>query len=306
MLREDYMALPSYQQFIYPVLKIAHDGKEYSMREIYDQIADQMGITEEERQELLPSGTQQIYKNRIGWAKTYLVKAGLLESQRRGYFNITEKGKEVLNSGIDDITVDYLLQFYGFADFAQRNKKEGTPEGKGDEPTTPEEQIERAIEEINMALASEVLESIMKASPSFFEQVVVELLVKMGYGGSRKEAGKVVGKSGDEGIDGIIKEDKLGLDIIYIQAKRWDSAVSRPEIQKFVGALQGKRAKKGIFITTSTFSKQAEEYTDFIDNKVILIDGKQLANLMIENEIGVTRVKSYQVNRIDTDYFLEE
>lgn len=300
------MSLPNYQQFLYPVLKIVQEGKGCSLKETYEPIADQLGISQEERQELLPSGRQQIYKNRIGWAKTYLIKAGLLESHKRGYFNITEKGQKVLNSGIKDITTNYLLQFESFAEFMQTKKKEETSSYQEIEPNTPEEQIEEAIEEMNKALASDLLQYLQNASPSFFEQVVVELIVKMGYGGSIKEAGEVVGKSGDEGIDGIIKEDKLGLDIIYIQAKRWETVISRPEIQKFAGALQGKRAKKGIFITTSSFSKQALEYISKIDNKIILIDGKRLANLMIENGIGVSKINTYQVNRIDTDYFLEE
>ena len=302
------MPIPNYQQFMFPLLNLVKDGNEYQMRNIYDQIADQLEIPETERSALLPSGTQQIYKNRIGWAKSYLIKASLLQSPKRGYFHITERGKEVLTSGITEISAEYLMQFEGFAEFhkGKPNSKNEDVTIQESEPSTPEEIIEQVIEEMKDSLAAELLEALKTASPSFFEQVVVELLVKMGYGGSRKEAGAVVGKSGDEGIDGIIKEDKLGLDIIYIQAKRWENVVSRPEIQKFVGALQGKRARKGVFITTSTFSKHAREYTNMIDNKVILIDGEQLAALMIENEIGVSSVKTYQINRFDSDYFLEE
>ena len=302
------MPIPDYQSIMLPLLKYASDQKQHSMKQAYDDLAKEFNLTIEEKNELLPSGTQQIYKNRIGWARTYLSKAGLLESKKRGYFNITDRGIEFLATNPIEINNKDLEQFDEFIEFKTRKnesqkiddaKKESTSE-------TPEETIENAIFYLNSNLAIELLGNLKNVSPNYFERIVVELLVKMGYGGSRKEAGEVVGKSGDGGIDGIIKEDKLGLDLIYIQAKRWDNVVSRPEIQKFVGALQGKRAKKGIFITTSYFSKDASEYTKMIDNKVILIDGNRLAQLMIENEIGVTNINTYHIRRLDSDYFLEE
>jgi restriction system protein len=301
------MSIPSYQKFMLPLLNHVKDGKDYQMRNIYGPIADQLDIPQGERTELLPSGTQQVYKNRIGWAKSYLVKAGLLQSPKRGSFHITEKGKELLESGITAITADFLMQYEGFAEFHRgRQNQDNDDSSLSKEPATPQEIIEHAIEEINQSLAADLLEALKTTSPNFFEHVVVELLVNMGYGGSLKEAGAVVGKSGDEGIDGIIKEDKLGLDVIYIQAKRWENVVSRPEIQKFVGALHGKRARKGVFITTSTFSKHAIDYSSQIENKVILIDGEQLSSLMIEYEIGVSRENTYVVRKLDSDYFLEE
>lgn len=220
--------------------------------------------------------------------------------------NITKKGKDFLARNPQKISNKDLEQFPEFLEFKSRKNTTATTNDKTISEETPEEVIENSITELNSNLASELLVYLKDVSPNFFERLVVELLVKMGYGGSRKEAGEVIGRTGDEGIYGIIKEDKLGLDVIYIQAKRWENVISRPEIQKFVGALQGKRAKKGIFLTTSHFSKEAIDYTRMIDNKVILIDGSELANLMIENEIGVTTINTYFVRRIDTDYFLEE
>lgn len=300
------MGIPDYQSFMLPLLKFASDDKEHTLKETYEKLAQEFNLTPEDKNALLPSGTQQIYKNRIGWARTYLSKASLLESNKRGYLNITKRGKDFLARNPQKISNKDLEQFQEFLVFKSRKNTTATANDKTISEETPEEVIENSITELNSNLASELLVYLKEVSPNFFERLVVELLVKMGYGGSRKEAGEVIGKTGDEGIDGIIKEDKLGLDVIYIQAKRWENVISRPEIQKFVGALQGKRAKKGIFLTTSHFSKEAIDYTRMIDNKVILIDGSELANLMIENEIGVTTINTYFVRRIDTDYFLEE
>jgi restriction system protein len=300
------MGIPDYQSFMLPLLKFASDDKEHTLKETYERLAQEFNLTPEDKNALLPSGTQQIYKNRIGWARTYLSKAGLLESNKRGYLNITKRGKDFLARNPQKILNKDLEQFTEFLEFKSRKITAATTNDKSISEETPEEVIENSITELNSNLASELLVYLKDVSPNFFERLVVELLVKMGYGGSRKEAGEVIGKTGDEGIDGIIKEDKLGLDVIYIQAKRWENVISRPEIQKFVGALQGKRAKKGIFLTTSHFSKEAIDYTRMIDNKVILIDGSELASLMIENEIGVTTINTYFIRRIDTDYFLEE
>jgi restriction system protein len=289
-----------------PLLKYANDNQEHEIKEAYEALANDFSLTQEERNELLPSGTQQVYKNRIGWAKTYLVKAGLLESKKRGYFNITERGREVLRENPEKIDNAFLKRFNEFNRFQKRKNTTANKKESVQTTATPEETIEAVITELNNNLATEILSYLKDTSSNYFEQIVVEVLVKMGYGGSRKEAGEVVGKSGDAGIDGIIKEDKLGLDAIYIQAKKWENPVSRPEIQKFVGALQGRRARKGIFITTSYFTKESIQYVETIESNVILIDGERFANLMIENEVGVSTINTYNVRRIDSDYFLEE
>lgn len=234
-------------------------------------------------------------------------KAGLVESTRRGYFRITDRGLDVLKQQPEKINAAYLKQFPEFIEFTKKQPESNQePEQERDETQTPEEDIEVAYQTIRQGLANELLQIIKNHSPSFFERVVIDLLLKMGYGGTRKDAGQAIGKSGDEGIDGIIKEDRLGLDIVYIQAKRWENAVGRPEIQKFAGALQGQRAKKGIFITTSTFTESAKEYVSRIDSKIVLIDGETLAQLMIDYHIGVTTIASYELKRIDSDYFTEE
>jgi restriction system protein len=291
---------------MYPLLKYAEDAAIHKISQAYEDLASEMELSEEDKSELLPSGTQQVYKNRIGWALTYLKKAGLIMSEKRGHFQITDIGKEILSSGIDRLDNSYLKQFDSFNDFQNRETSSGAKSIVSASEQTPDEAIEAAVTEMNNTLASDLLERLKDNSPAFFEKAVVELILGMGYGGSRKEAGKIVGKSGDGGIDGIIKEDKLGLDVIYIQAKRWEGVVSRPEIQKFVGALQGQRARKGIFITTSRFSKEAESYAENIDTKVILIDGTRLADLMIEHNLGVTPVQTYTIKKLDTDYFVEE
>lgn len=302
--------IPDYQNIMLPLLKYAGDKQEHHIRGVTEQLADEFNLSEEERTELLPSGQQAIFDNRVGWARTFLKKAGLLESPKRGYFEITKRGLKVLKDQPAKIDVRYLEQFPEFIQFAKPQKvvKEGF-EDKGlrkYEESTPEELLEIGSQKLQKELASELLDRIKKCSPTFFEKLVVELLVKMGYGGSRADAGKAIGRRGDEGIDGIINEDKLGLDIIYIQAKKWENQVSRPEIQKFAGALQGQRARKGIFITTSIFSDTAIDYVSKIDNKIILIDGERLAQLMIENDIGVSKIAEYKIKKIDTDYFSEE
>jgi restriction system protein len=300
------MAIPDYQTIMLPLLKFASDGQEHRFRDSVNALADDFQLTEEERKELLPSGQQPLFPNRVGWARLYLVKAGLLEATRRGYFKITEQGKEALSQNPNKIDKDFLMQFPDFVKVWEQQK--GKRDLKKIQPTpaetTPEESLESAFQELQESLASELLDTINNCSPEFFERLVIDVLIKMGYGGSRKEAGQALGRSGDEGIDGIIKEDKLGLDIIYIQAKRWGNTVGRPEIQKFAGALQGQRARKGIFITTSNFSKDAIDYTKNIDSKIILIDGNQLSELMIENNVGVSPISAYEVKKIDSDYFI--
>lgn len=291
-----------------PLLKFTEDDQEHHIRDAIEQLADEFKLSEDERSELLQSG-QAVFDNRVWWARTYLKKAGLIESTKRGYFKITERGLKVLKDGPTEIDAKYLEQFPEFVQFKtpKDDKKENEDkESEENGKRTPEELMEIGSLKLQTELASELLDRIKKCSPTFFEKLVVELLVKMGYGGSRMDAGKAIGRTGDEGIDGIIKEDKLGLDIIYIQAKKWENQVGRPEVQKFAGALQGQRARKGIFIITSTFSDTAIEYVSKIDNKIILINGERLAQLMIENDIGVSKIAEYSIKKINTDYFSEE
>ena len=299
------MAIPDYQTIMLPLLQFAGDGKEHTLRESVEKLADVFGLSEEEREVLLPSGQQTVFHNRVGWARTYMKKAMLLDAPRRSYFIISKRGKEVLASNPKRIDANYLEKFPEFVEFKSL-KHEKDEEVLPTVSDTPEEVLESAYLSLRQSLASDILQQIKTSPPRLFERIVVQLLVAMGYGGTLKDAGKAVGKSGDEGIDGIIKEDRLGLDIIYIQAKRWEGTVSRPEIQKFAGALQGQRARKGIFITTSDFSKEAHDYVAKIESKIVLIDGQQFAQYMIDHNLGVTPVANYEIKRIDSDYFIEE
>lgn len=301
------MAIPDYQSIMLPLLHFALDGKEHSLREAIDGLAVSLGLTDSERKELLPSGQQPTFDNRVAWARTYLNKAALLESPRRGYFCITSRGREVLSKNPPKINVKFLEQFPEFIEFRTKRSepKQETENAEAENLQTPGELLESAYQKLRESLSSELLKSVRDCSPTFFERLVIDVLVKMGYGGSRKDAGKAIGRSGDEGIDGIINEDRLGLDVIYIQAKRWQATIGRPEIQKFAGALQGHRANKGIFITTSSFTREAEEYVAKINSKIVLIDGEQLTQLMIDNNVGVTPVTAYETKKVDSDYFIE-
>lgn len=303
------MAVPDFQSFFRPMLGIANDGEEHSIKEARQKLAKHFDLTKEDLREYLPSGTQTKFDNRVAWAKSYLIQAKVLESPKRAYFKITERGKDLHSQGHQKITVKVLNQYPEFIEF-HSPKSNSTPEPKTSEDTdvieTPEEILQKAYQSIRNDLEAELLDNIKANTPEFFEKLVVDLMVGMGYGGSRSDAGKSVGRSGDEGIDGIIKEDRLGLDVIYLQAKRWEGTVGRPEIQKFVGALHGKRAKKGVFITTSNFSAGAYDYVKTIDPKVILIDGRGLAGYMIDFTIGASTNATYEVKRIDTDYFVED
>lgn len=303
------MPVPDFQSLMLPFLRIAGDGKEHSVAEARTRIALEFKLTEAERGELLPSGRQSRFGNRVAWAKVYLDQGGLLVSPRRGHFQISNRGREVLNAPPARIDIKYLDQHPEFIEFR-------TPKGKvetaspsetldGSDVDTPEEALEAAHAKMKTSLGAEVLARVKVGSPAFFEGLVVELLLKMGYGGSRADAGQAIGKGGDEGIDGLISEDRLGLDIVYLQAKRWDGSVGRPEVQKFVGALHGKRAKKGVFITSGSFSPDALAYVEHIDPKVVLIDGRRLAELMIDFEVGVSTVRTFHVKRVDSDYFEE-
>lgn len=305
------MAVPEFQSFLRPLLLLVSDGREYRLRDLRDPIAESLKLTPTDRSELLPSGRHHRYENRMAWARKYLQWAQLVQTTRRGLFAITDRGRQVLESAPAKIDRDYLLQFPEFA-LAQGVGSPATVcdetgiEADSADIRSPEESVEAAHLRLRSGLAAELMEKIKAMPPSFFEQLVVDLLIKMGYGGSRREAGQVVGRSGDEGIDGIISEDRLGLDVVYLQAKKWDSTVGRPEIQKFVGALHGRRAKKGVFMTTGTFSSEAQSYVEHIEPRVVLIDGRRLAELMIDFELGVATVRTYHVKRIDSDYFEDE
>lgn len=304
------MAVPDFQSMMLPFLQFTADEKDHRMAEAREKIAQEFQLTPEDVRELLPSGRQSRFGNRVAWAKVYLSQAGLLNTPKRGVFRITERGKSLLSNPPAAIDIKFLEKYPEFREFRHSRKKNGdSSEIENDaadiEIATPEEALEQAAQRLHEELARQIITQVKINSPDFFEKLVVELLVKMGYGGSIKDAGRAIGRAGDEGIDGIIKEDKLGLDVIYIQAKRWDSAIGRPEVQKFVGALHGQRAKKGVFITTSTFSDQAMQYVRQIDPKVVLIDGEQLVAYMIEHNIGVSISNIIEVKKLDSDYFLE-
>ena len=302
--------IPDFQSIMLPLLKITGDKKEHTIQEVRDLLAKYFNLTEEERSELLSKSKQQRFNNRVGWARTYLGKGGLLEYGKVGSFMITDRGLKVLQEKPSKIDVKYLKRFPELLKFIKPSKKgKKTKDNEIElllEEKTPEDLLEIGYEKYQEKLLSDLLEKVKQCNPNFFERIVVELLVNMGYGGSFEDAGKAIGKSGDEGIDGIIKEDKLGLDAIYIQAKRWTNPVSRPDIQKFAGALLGKKAKKGVFITTSMFSESAIEYARNIENKIILIDGEQLTKYMVDNGVGVSEITSYKIKKIDLDYFTEE
>lgn len=299
--------IPDYQSLMLPLLKKISDGKEYKYRDLVDLLAHEFNITTEEREELLPSGQQPIFDNRVGWAKTYLKKAGLLESPKRAIVKISQRGGDILKQNPIRINVKYLKQFDEFIEFQglRHDKKEIDLSEEILEEKNPEELLELSFTKITNELASDILEKVKSCSPRFFENLVVDLLIKMGYGGSKKEAGRAIGKTGDGGIDGIIKEDKLGLDIIYIQAKRYNGTVPIKEVRDFAGSLLGKKARKGIFLTSGNYPHTAYDYVSNIEPKIILIEGKELAKLMIENNIGTTIHRSYELKRMDSDYFEE-
>ncbi|MEO8334794.1 MAG: restriction endonuclease [bacterium] len=302
------MPVPDFQTLMLPMLQFASDGGIHSLAEARESLAGHFELSEAERAEMLPSGRQRRFDNRVAWAKVYLERGGLLASPKRAHFEITSRGRDVLAKGTTRLDIGFLDQFEEFGAFRKAaNKGGGEPS-----PTpligteTPEEVFERAYQTIRSELAIELLAKAKSGTPQFFERLVVELLLKMDYGRNRAEAGRAIGRSGDEGIDGIITEDRLGLETIYIQAKRYAGTVGRPDIQKFVGALHGKRARKGVFITTGTFSVEAADYVERIDPRVVLIDGRQLAEYMIDYNLGVTTRATYELKRVDSDYFADE
>jgi restriction system protein len=300
------MPVPDFQSFFKPLLDLAADGREHSIQEARESIGKTMGLSEEDKNELLPSGTQRKFDNRVAWAKSYFVQAKVFESSRRGYFRIAERGMILHKQGHKRIDIRILNQYPEFVEFHKGKATKEEEEDVDPSSETPEETLQKSYESIRSDLASQIVQRIASNSPLFFERLVVDLMVSMGYGGSRADAGRSIGGTGDEGIDGIIKEDRLGLDLVYLQAKRWEGTVGRPDVQKFVGALHGKRAKKGVFITTGKFSDDAKKYVETIDPKIILIDGRMLAELMIDQGLGTTTTATYQIKRIDSDYFTEE
>lgn len=304
--------IPDYQTIMLPLLKTMSDEKTHKLRELIEILAVHFQLTEDEKKELLPSGTQAIFDNRVGWAKFYLEKANLLKTERRGSYHITDFGQKFLKLNPTELRTKDLEEFKAFKEFKQsinvKNEIDETDQGNheyGESNKTPEEALEYAYQKLKNDLSRDLLDTIKNCSPSFFEKLVIDLLTKMGYGGSRKDAGKALGKSGDGGIDGIIKEDKLGLDTIFIQAKRWENAVPVREIRDFAGALLSKKARKGIFITTSSFPQSAYDFVNSIEHKIILIGGESLTNLMFEFNVGLSTQSAYEVKRIDSDYFEE-
>ncbi len=302
------MPIPDYQSIMLPILRLASDGQEHRFRDAVETLADEFGLTDGERAQLLPSGTAPVFDNRVGWARTYLKQARLVRSTKRGMFQITERGQQLLAKSPRHIDVGLLDQYEEFRAFRSRRRERAETTISPQEPEpianqTPEDALAAAYVKLRKNLEADLLDQVKAASPAFFERLLIDLLVSMGYGGSRQDAGRAIGRSGDGGIDGIIKEDRLGLDVIYVQAKRWDATVGRPEIQKFAGALQGQRPNKGVFITTSEFSREAEEYASVISSKIILIDGESLAALMVDHNVGVAPVGVYELKRIDSDYF---
>ena len=303
------MAIPDFQSIMLPFMKEISDGEEHSTTEVLEKLLRHFQLTEEEANQYLPSGTQKTFYNRVFWAKAHLKMASLIDNTGKGIFRLTNTGKELLSKNPPEINLKLLKTFPGYIENTGRQRENiSSSESEVDitqSIATPEEIIESSYLSIRKNLAQELLSKVKTCSPHFFESLVVDLLVKMGYGGTIKEAGKSIGRSGDEGIDGIIKEDRLGLDVIYIQAKRWENVVGRPELQKFVGALAGQGAKKGVFITTSRFSSEAKEYQPKNETKIVLIDGEQLSQFMIDLDLGVAKHHVYEIKKIDNDYFEE-
>jgi restriction system protein len=298
------MAIPDFETIMLPLLKVLSDKKEHHKSEVVGILAKQFKLTEEELAKMQPSGRNPVFGNRVAWARNYLNKAGLIDSPRWGYWLISEEGMNILKDA-KEINIKFLLKIPRFKSWLKKEDVKTESSVKEETQATPDDQLEIGYKKIQEELAQDLLVQIKRCSWAFFEKLVVELLLKMGYGGSRDDAGEALCRAGDEGIDGIIKEDRLGLDCIYLQAKRWDVQVSRPEIQKFAGALIGKHAKKGVFITTSGFSREAVDFVKNIENKIVLIDGDMLAQLMIENNVGVFPSSTFEIKKIDSDYFNE-
>lgn len=301
------MAVPGFQTWFLPLLSSVGDGQTHKIAELYVRLADEMSLSDEDRSLLLASGGQTVYVNRIGWARTYLKKAGLLDSPGKGLIKITDRGLSVLSKGPKSLNVKFLKQFPEFIEFHANKGDSAEPQSVGVPVTeeTPRDTLERVHRELNEQLATDVIDKVKTMPPPFFERLVVDLLLRIGYGGSREDAGRTLGKSGDGGVDGVINEDRLGLDVVYVQAKRWEGTVGRPVVQAFAGSLEGVRARKGVLITTSGFSAEAHSYVQAIEKRIVLVDGPQLAKLMIQHNVGVAAEAAYEVKRLDTDFFEE-
>jgi restriction system protein len=305
---ERVMTIPDYQTLMRPVLEALADGEERATAVLRNKVAQRLNLTDEDLRHLVPSGQKPLFHDRTSWAISYLTQAAAVERAKRGVYKITERGKMLLHrpGRVDN---EVLNQFDEFRAFLNRSAGDGRRQRSkptSAEPETPDESLETAYVRLRTAIEAELLQQVTSASPAFLERLVVQLLVAMGYGGSLKDAGQAIGRSGDGGIDGIIKEDRLGLDVIHVQAKRWEKTVGRPEVQSFAGSLDGVRAKKGIFITTASFSGDARTYVDRIDKRIVLVDGAELVAMMYEFGVGVTPTAVYAVKRVDTDYFSEE
>lgn len=302
--------VPDFQTLMLPVLRqLASAGEQHS-NSLREAVGSTLRLSAEDLAAMLPSGKQTTFKNRVAWALSYLKQAGLIESPKRGHYRTTPRGQTLLQDPPDRIDIPFLNRFPEFVAFRaggddSESESIAALTAAGTE-LTPDEQIRQGYARLQKTLAAELLDRVRRGTPKFFEELVVDLLVKMGYGGSREDAASVVGRGGDEGIDGIIKEDRLGLDTIYIQAKRWRDSVGRPEIQRFAGALQGQRARKGVFITTSSFTADARSYAAALQTTIVLIDGPHLAQLMLDYGLGVTDTQTVRLLRIDEDYFLDE
>ena len=310
------MACPDFSTLTLPILETAAAGQDLGLAALRAAAAERLGLTEADLAERIPSGRQTRFHNRSNWACIYMTEAGLLEWVRRGTYRITSRGREVVAQGPGRIDVEFLSTFAEFRAWRSGSSAETSPDAPAPTPVdaavatiTPEEQIERDFAALRQAVRGELITKILSASPAFFQSLVVKLLVAMNYGGSLADAGRAMGRSGDGDIDGIIKEDVLGFDAIYVQARRWDPAshkVSRPDVQAFVGSLELHRARKGVFLTTTTFSAEAHDYVSRIEKKIVLIDGPRMTELMFDYGVGVREKETYVVKEVDEDYFIEE
>ena len=310
------MPVPDYQTLMLPLLKVAGDGQEHRTSDVADRLARDFKLTEEERQQLLPSGKQTMFTNRVAWAKTYLVQAGLLEATKRAHFRITDRGRKVLTDTPARIDNEYLSQFPEFIQFRERGHPPGKPVSSDAseltatsvETQTPDELLRSTVKQIEAVLGKELLNRVLQAPPAFFERLIVKLLLAMGYGSSEDNSGRIVGQSGDGGIDGIIDQDALGLDRVYVQAKRYglENAVSEPEIRAFTGSLGAAKASKGVFVATSYFTQPARSFAERHPFRIVLIDGAQLVTLMIRHNVGVRIDETLYLKKVDEDFFLDD
>jgi restriction system protein len=309
------MAIPDFQSLMLPVLKAVADGNQHRAKDITEKLADQLNLSPQDRLQFLPSGRQTTFSNRVAWAKSHLVQAGLLEPTSRSEFRITDRGRSVLFGNPERIDMNFLKRFSEYVDFRNRVRPNGTDATQADEEhqvpiqiQTPDELIRATTKQIEAALAKELLDRIIAASPAFFEDLIVKLLLAMGYGGSRPDAGQIIGGSGDHGIDGVIDQDSLGLDRVYIQAKKYsrENPVTEPEIRGFSGSLGAAKANKGVFVTTSSFTQPARDFAERHPSKIVLIDGDRLTDLMIRHNVGARIEETFYIKRIDEDFFLDE